>query len=678
MELTHEPSSEFAIDYSPSFQNKLVDFIEMLNTTQDDDVSVRDLIPINLKPSSRLNSDLYSPSSGATSRTQSRVNSRASSRRASVASSRRSSVSQRALPPPSLSIIQNVKPSSAKLFAAESSFYSHKTPYTSAAVTPAIERTPEIERDSYFDHDEWVQQQLPFKRDFLNTVDYSLEYSIERQKNLSKTSDWDPLKALDKLKQQSESMVLRKSLEHVLKSSMEQQQDGHELETEPLVVQNRVPLFESVWEKTAFDLSSGRSSPRTPVVLQPSSNMSKLLQLEIDKYKQQHESLMLSQPQATVASTLEAELDLSQGNLIHNSVFNQQEQQEQDFSVPIGQQSEPFATFYDWRVMEQSREKLNQLLSGASPSTALDTPLYAKDPKPFVFPTNSYQHNFGFEESPKFMAPSFDMHESDALLDPIIEFAKTKLATLTNPTQEYSKDTKEKEHQASSSNITNLCEDAITAESPNLFPPTLSAALTNLTETQDQTNATFNFVQLVESTPDTQSAVSDTELYQQQLLLNQDFLYTENENKLSDQLNQSLNESASRSLDKGPAIFPQEESKNGHVQLAEMGDLSNSHVEHQSPFSHVESDLMSNENNSLEKAHVHELSTEIRKFIFNPTTTSTIPVDKHDDLEQGPRSLSNDIRVESSCSNHPDNQVGLSTAPNDSKRDSNKRSSKMP
>jgi hypothetical protein len=103
-----------------------------------------------------------------------------------------------------------------------------------------------------------------------------------------------------------------------------------------------------------------------------------------------------------------------------------------------------------------------------------------------------------------------------------------------------------------------------------------------------------------------------------------------------------------------------------------MGDLSNSRVEHQSPFSHVESDLMSNENNSLEKAQVHELSTEIRKFIFKPTTTSTIPVDKHDDLEQGPGSLSNDIRVESSCSNHLDNQVGLSTAPNDSKRDNNK------
>jgi hypothetical protein len=358
-------------------------------------------------------------------------------------------------------------------------------------------------------------------------------------------------------------------------------------------------------------------------------------------------------------------------------VFNQQEQEEQDFSVPIGQQSEPFATFYDWHVMEQSREKLNQLLSGASSTTivTLDMPLYAKDPKPFVFPTNSYQHNFGFEESPKFTAPSFDRHENDAQLDPFIEFAKTKLATLTNPTQEYFKETKEKEPEASSSNITKMCEDTTAAESTNLFPQTLSAALTNFTEIQDQTNATFNLVQLVKSTPDVQSAVSDTELYQQHFLLNQNFLYPENEIKPSDQLKPSLDESASQSLDKGPAIFPQE-SRNQHVKLEERGNLSNSHVEYQIPFSHVESDLMLNESNSLEKVHVHELSSKIRKLISKPTTTSTIPVGEHDYLEQGPRSSSNDIRVVSSYSNHLDNQVGSSTAPNDSKRDK-KRNNKL-
>ncbi|KAI8877773.1 glycosyltransferase family 8 protein [Backusella circina FSU 941] len=595
MEAMDEPVSDFVLDNSPSFQSKLFEFIEILKDGDDDDVSVRDLIPINFKSSSRLNSGMYTPTSGQSSRTHSRSNSASSSRRASIVSSRRSSVSRKSamLPPPSLDITQNARPTSSKLFAGEPSMYSHKTPYTSAAVTPAIGRTPEIEKESYFDRDdEWDH---PVKRDFLNTMDYSLQHSIERQKDMTRNSEWDPLNALSKLKAQSESMVLRKSLEQVLKSNPQVQDEQVELEKEPIIVQNRVPLFESVWDKTVFDPSSGVSSPRTPVAKHAPSNMSKLLEAEKTKYKQQHASFQLVQPQAAVASTLEAELDLSQGFCIHDSVMSESEQEVFEPGPPMGHQPESFATFYDWDVIEQSRQKLSQLLAGTqsppfSPQSEaeierLSQPLYAQEAKPFLFHTNAYQYNFGFEETPKFIVPS-DLYDKDVELDPIIQFAKTKLAMLTDPTtdeitvKESIVQEKRTEAQVQSvslaATVTDPTTDEITVKesivqeksteaqvqsvslattvtdlagetaaiSPLAVEPTMlttsgmdAIKVTDsekLYDTQvDQTKNAFDYLELLDFTPEEQSVVSDSEIYQQELLLKEVIPVVEEEDNIS-------------------------------------------------------------------------------------------------------------------------------------------------
>ncbi|CAO3654350.1 unnamed protein product [Mucor hiemalis] len=481
-ENTRENQNEqglFAIDQvlTPSAQLKIDEFIAALAADDHDglDYSDRDLIPINFKSSSRLQSGMYTPSpitsrvvSRNGSRSNSRNNSRSNSRRSSIASSRRNSISAIKKPATDITapVAQDVEQPS-KLFAGESSIYSRKTPYTSAAVTPAAIATPEeIDRDTYFnddalDVDQGADEEEFLKPDFLEPTLYSLSDSLDFEGE-AEIDDWDPMKALNKLREHSESMVLRQSLhEALIKTAMEQERESEFLEyaNEPVVTQPKRPTaFKSSWDDEEYELPSGivsgQSSPRTPVVRTLSSNLTAEIEMEKERHKQQRASLMLAQPQAALASTLEAELDLSEGTL-----FKRRHYESSDTGTePISSPPETIATFvddettvedktayYDDSVVKEAQRKLMELLSGEGDqdkTEPIQVPLpIAKESKQissttihvsheskktessfadFMLNRKSHFPNFGFE-----VAYKFPTHQSIPVAKDSVENVKS-------------------------------------------------------------------------------------------------------------------------------------------------------------------------------------------------------------------------------------------------------------
>ncbi|KAF1797114.1 hypothetical protein FB192DRAFT_1030517 [Mucor lusitanicus] len=520
-----EQQPTFAIDaiMSPSAQSKIDEFIASLNEDEDEEISDRDLIPIKFKPTSRL-SGMYTPSpsgSRVNSRTGSRSNSRSGSRRASVSNSRRNSVIVINKPTPILTQPHPQQPltesiiaaptftipidddtaaqQSQKLFAASSSMFSRKTPYTSAAVTPAIGLTPdEFGADGYFDdaEEEEVEEQEDgtFKPDFLNDAQYSLNESLVES---TTTEEWNPLNALNKLKEHSESMVLRQSLQEALVKTAKEQQEKEEAElaaaaetTTTAAAEKPVPMatattattaevpaspeflpinktpsrkkkyaFRSTWDDEEYDLPSalvsGESSPRTPIARSmSSSDLTKEIEIEKERYKQQRASLMLAQPQAAVASMLEAELDLSRGTLFKRryydasndhpvNVIQSSERITQETSESIESESDEeedatdFVAYYDDFVIQEAQKRLRALVTGEEVDTATEMPepiggpkysnndntaskgpphMYqygeTKEPQPLslLWNSRSYTSNFGFDAKHK-----LPIYQSDLL-----------------------------------------------------------------------------------------------------------------------------------------------------------------------------------------------------------------------------------------------------------------------
>ncbi|KAK4514261.1 uncharacterized protein ATC70_001852 [Mucor velutinosus] len=499
----------FAIDamMSPSAQSKIDEFIASLSEGEDEEISDRDLIPIKFKPTSRL-SGMFTPSpsgSRVNSRAGSRSNSRSGSRRASVSSSRRNSVIAINKPSPSLtqpqqflsgSIIaaptftipddnDTTAQQSQKLFAASSAMFSRKTPYTSAAVTPAIGLTPEeFGADGYFDDPEEEegreQEDFTFMPDFLNEAQYSLNESLFES---TTSEEWDPLNALNKLKEHSESMVLRQSLQEALVKTAKEQQEKEEAElaattatadelvpmattttattTEAPASSEFIPInktpskkkkyaFKSTWDDEEYDLPSalvsGESSPRTPIARSmSSSDLTKEIEMEKERYKQQRASLMLAQPQAAVASMLEAELDLSRGTLFKRRYYDASNDHQvnaiqsaeritQETSELIESESDDeedatdFIAYYDDYVIQEAQKRLRALVTGEEVDTSTEMPepiggpkynnndnmkskrpshMYqygeAKEPQPLslLWNSQSYTSNFGFDAKHK-------------------------------------------------------------------------------------------------------------------------------------------------------------------------------------------------------------------------------------------------------------------------------------
>jgi hypothetical protein len=475
----------FAIDVmmSPAAQSKIDEFIASLNAEEDEEVSDRDLIPINFKPTSRL-TGMYTPSpngSRVNSRTGSRSNSRSGSRRASVSNSRRNSaivINKTLLPPPPSTAFaptnniisaptftvpddDNTPQQSHKLFAASSSMFSRKTPYTSAAVTPAIGLTPdEFAVNGYFDDQEGQENEdFTFKPDFLNETQYSLNESLVES---AVTDEWNPLDALSKLKEHSESMVLRQSLQEALVKTVKEQQEKDEgaiasaadiaptasefIPINKINKNKKKYAFRSAWDDEEYDLPSalvsGESSPRTPIArCMSSSDLTKEIELEKERYKQQRASLMLAQPQAAVASMLEAELDLSRGTLFKRRYYDTPDDQvnliksskliTQETSKFLESENDDedsftdFAAYYDDHVIQEAQKRLRALVTGEEVDTASEMPVpigghktsnitskkpshmyqygEVKSPQPLglLWNNKSYTSNFGFDSKHK-------------------------------------------------------------------------------------------------------------------------------------------------------------------------------------------------------------------------------------------------------------------------------------
>jgi hypothetical protein len=554
----------FAIDKAidPSMQNKLEEFIASLNS-EDDDISDRDLIPINFKPTSRLQTGMYTPSpsgsrvnSRVNSRSGSRVNSRSGSRRASVSSSRRNSIAAANSPTRKLSLntvsadviiahptvtatyqVPQDADQSSKLFASASASVFRKTPYTSASATPALARTPdEYERHSYFYDDDEEDDDLAALEQNGSDFLYDHQYSLtDRLMAESAIVDWDPLSALNKLKEHSESMVLRQSLQEALVKTAQMQQEeemvtavdkklldvikAEEAEAEKQAIATSDPLpsmkkkrptaFKSSWDEEEYELpsalASGQSTPCTPIARRmSSSDLTKLLALEKEQFRQQRASLKMAKPQAAVASMLEAELDLSRGLLFQRRRHyvgdsdSENDETQASATLSIGS-SEPrellaggeidddddenqvfaspeqCAAYYDECVILEAQKRLRALVTGEkleedAESMSLPFPsqtrheastninskptctLYqygetrSTDPQAFglMYNSKSYRANFGFDENHKLQIYQSDLLPTDEGMEDIRTLSPETVVCKNNPVEKQ-KLAKEKE-----------------------------------------------------------------------------------------------------------------------------------------------------------------------------------------------------------------------------------------
>ncbi|EIE77852.1 hypothetical protein RO3G_02556 [Rhizopus delemar RA 99-880] len=434
---TTNTAAAFAIDeaLSPSVQTRIGELIAGLHKDEnDDDVSDRDLIPINFKPSSKLQSGIYTPSPLG-SRTASRVGSRSGSRRSSIVSSRRNSLSGNQKRPltdtvSSTSVLVETREQPSSLFASDkTSVFNRKTPYTSAAVTPAVVLTPEFETSSYFHNEEILTEQ----DDFLQPSAYCLSESLEmaHQTKRPAIETWNPLDALTKLKSQSESMVLKQSLTEALNRAVKEQEELDNLEQLESAVEaprrKKSTALKSVWnneeeeEELPSALLSGQSSPRTPVIRGMTSNLSNEIEQEKERYRQQRESLLLAQPQNAVASLLEAELDLSRGTLFKRRHYETQSEipyEAQDTPFPLTHSKEEdeeekslHTAYYSEDVIKEAQKRLSMLTSSQkmddisnNEPLPLPTDTFIPSNKPIMRPSHMYQQD---ESRPSFSS-SFD------------------------------------------------------------------------------------------------------------------------------------------------------------------------------------------------------------------------------------------------------------------------------
>lgn len=463
---TTNTAAAFAIDeaLSPSAQTRIGELIADLHKDEnDDDVSDRDLIPINFKPSSKLQSGIYTPSPLG-SRSASRVGSRSGSRRSSIVSSRRNSLSGNQKRPltdtvSSTSALIETREQPSSLFATDkTSVFNRKTPYTSAAVTPAVVLTPEFETSSYFHNEEILTEQ----DDFLQPSAYCLSESLEmaHQTKSPAIETWNPLDALTKLKSQSESMVLKQSLTEALNRAVKEQEELDNLEQLESAVKTprrkKSTALKSVWnneeeeEELPSALLSGQSSPRTPVIRGMTSNLSNEIEQEKERYRQQRESLLLAQPQNAVASLLEAELDLSRGTLFKRRHYETQSEipyEAQDTPFPLTHSKEEdeeekslHTAYYSEDVIKEAQKRLSILTSSQrmddisnNEPLPLPTDTFIPSNKPIMRPSHMYQQdesgpsfssffdskkhypNFGFDEQHKLKIYQPDLIEPEII-----------------------------------------------------------------------------------------------------------------------------------------------------------------------------------------------------------------------------------------------------------------------
>lgn len=337
------------------------------------DWSDRDLIPIPLKRSSKLNIEGLSPSLP-----QSPIG----SRRGSISKSRRSSISSvgrsnriRTAPGSPSGSITPIKARGTQidyslfsrqpvsLFAQENVTYStKKTPYTSAATTPIREKGSFLcdTDEQQYEHQvasTCEEDSINHYDDFL--LDYSFDASVtnrQYQQHLSSNQpEWDPREALERLRDTSET---------IMRSYGQQQQQEQQPATEPFLEVDEPTQGDHRYDpvidtKTTSDAhyaldditlpsfpqedlgrpfySSGSSSPRTPTVRGLDSNLT----VEIEAVREQHRqhqrtALSLLQPHTAVATLLEAELDLSKSSLYnrrhdHNANNSQLDTRSADF-----------------------------------------------------------------------------------------------------------------------------------------------------------------------------------------------------------------------------------------------------------------------------------------------------------------------------------------------------------
>ncbi|ORZ13227.1 hypothetical protein BCR42DRAFT_73007 [Absidia repens] len=324
------------------------------NAQPENDWSDRDLIPIQLKSSSKLNIEGLSPIIPS---------SPIGSRRSSLSKSRRSSISSiKSYHCTSDGPISPVKVSSSassavstglldysehshqppSIFAQETLFYSKKTPYTSAATTPVRERMSFLyETDEQQSHildrnGNFEVSGIDNQPEVDPLEDYALNYSFDaplklassrhRQSSCYQQDQWNPQAALERLQHTSEFIMRHHGQKSPSSLKMptsikKTKEDNRQVNESPesQYALDAITIDKSPQEDIVGQFyASGSSSPRTPVVQGLEDNLAAEIEAAKEQHRQhQRESLSLLRPRAAVASLLEAELDLSKSNLFN-------------------------------------------------------------------------------------------------------------------------------------------------------------------------------------------------------------------------------------------------------------------------------------------------------------------------------------------------------------------------
>ncbi|KAI8098659.1 uncharacterized protein BX664DRAFT_4625 [Halteromyces radiatus] len=325
----------------------------------DNDWSDRDLIPIQLKPSSKLNKEGLSPVIP-----QSPIGSRRSSisrsRRASASSSRSQSRSVTAPTSPAAS--SSPTPTSTPVFGprlamdysqeqqplpmSSRMYYSKQTPYTSAAATPVREN------QGFFD-EKYVLQNYMYDGSHSQEVDdglqendlgddfywnYSFDESLQRATYRNRSSqqhysdiktEWDPQAALTQLKSTSESILCSREYEEAVERTNPEDSIDNSNNSRVISAENHYALDNTTTDIPAHDSirdqfnASGNSSPKTPVARGMDSNLTGEIETAKEQYRQQQRAaLSLVEPQTAMATLLEVELDLSKSKLFNRRSDN--------------------------------------------------------------------------------------------------------------------------------------------------------------------------------------------------------------------------------------------------------------------------------------------------------------------------------------------------------------------
>ncbi|KAI8388410.1 uncharacterized protein BYT42DRAFT_233897 [Radiomyces spectabilis] len=416
-ETVNEPVTEgnvYAMDLIPSTPSprRAATLPNFFDDTREpgNDWSDRDLIPLPLKPSSKLLLSGYSSPNpyhvtmptrygGYTS------NSRRHSFHEAYAGGSSSKSPSGSMPtsPRTFKSTKTEEKQTHRLFASGHSTYS-KTPYTSAAATPTKELEFFLPSSEETETDPADSIKAANPKTVFDFESYNIDLATEKLRHRRSSGSsppkamisdqftaaddhWDTEQALARLRDHSETLLFHKTMDSLKEKEKEKEKAvSHHAVSPPAISPsspspsvNEVPvdISPAAWDmgepaspiewpmnraSTMDGIISGTISPRTPVAEKLESNLTQEIE-ETKRLYRQRTNYALNASQVAHATILETEFDLSKSLLFERRVKNAQP----EVTPPVDQpyittetpkETDTFAAFFSEDIMKEARQRL--------------------------------------------------------------------------------------------------------------------------------------------------------------------------------------------------------------------------------------------------------------------------------------------------------------------------------